>query len=99
MMEHLPTSPRILSDTTKRISAVRRMREILAGGKAAAYLFGLHPDTYELVMAPGQNVVATLRAETGKQISVVPDEDCGSTQVNVLIEGRTGLLKKRIDQR
>jgi ribonuclease G len=90
---------RVLSETTRRIAVVRQMREILSLGRSAAYLFGLHPDTYELVMAPGQNVVAVLRSETGKQVAIVPDDDAGPTEVRVLIEGRAGLLKRSVEQR
>jgi ribonuclease G len=85
---------RVVSRTTRRIAVERRMREILRGGKSNAYLFGLNPQTYELVTAPGLNTAATLRAETGKQVSIVADEDAGATEVRVLIEGRTGLLRR-----
>ncbi|MDO8987842.1 MAG: Rne/Rng family ribonuclease, partial [Coriobacteriia bacterium] len=83
---------RTLSSTTRRISAERRMREILRQGRSAAYLFGVHEDTYALLMVPGQNVVAALRAETGKQVAIVAERDCAPTEVRVLIEGRAGLL-------
>lgn len=65
------------------------MREILVSGKSSAYLFGLDPETYELVTAPGRNTIASLRSETGKQVSIVSDPDVGPTEVRVLIEGRT----------
>ncbi|MDP2233364.1 MAG: Rne/Rng family ribonuclease, partial [Actinomycetota bacterium] len=68
---------RVLSQATRRIAVERRMRELLSAGKAGAYLFALNPGTYELVMAPGLNTVAILRAETGKQVSIVAEEDCG----------------------
>ena len=90
---------RVLSEMTRRIAAVRQMRDTLSTGRSAAYLFGLHPDTYDLVMAPGYNVVAALRAETGKQVAIVPDDDAGPTQARVLIEGRAGLLKRGMEQR
>ena len=78
---------------TRRIGVERRMREILRTGKSNAYLFGLNPKTYELVTAPGLNTAATLRAETGKQVSIVAEENVGPTEVRILIEGRTGLLR------
>ena len=90
---------RVLSPSTRRISVERRMREILVNGRSAAYLFGVNPETYDLVMAPGQNVVAALRASTGKQVAIVPDEDAKPTEVRVLIEGRTGVLKRAGDER
>jgi len=80
---------RVLSRTTRRIAAERRMREILVNGKSSAYLFGLDPETYELVTAPGRNTIASLRSETGKQVSIVSDPDVGPTEVRILIEGRT----------
>jgi len=80
---------RVLSKTTRRIAAERRMREILLSGRSTAYLFGLHPETYDLVMAPGRNTMALLRTETGKQVSIVADADVGPTEVRVMIEGRT----------
>ena len=66
--------------------------EILGSGKSPAYLFGVHPETYDLLMAPGQNIVAIMRAETGKQVAIVPDEKCAPTDVCVLIEGRQGVF-------
>ena len=88
---------RVVSRTTRRIAVERRMREILHTGKSNAYLFGLNPATFELVTAPGLNVAATLRAETGKQVSIVADEEAGATEVRILIEGKTGLLKRAFD--
>ncbi len=85
---------RVVSRTTRRIAVERRMREILRTGKSNAYLFGLNPQTYELVTAPGLNTAASLRAETGKQVSIVADEEAGPTEVRILIEGRTGLLRR-----
>jgi len=81
---------RVMSGTSRRIAAERRMREILLSGKSSAYLFGLNPQTYELVMAPGTNALAQLRAESGKHVAVIAEEDCGPTEVRVLIEGRPG---------
>jgi ribonuclease G len=85
---------RVLSQATRRIAAERRMRELLLSGKSGAYLFGLNPETFELVMAPGRNTVAVLRSESGKQVSIVADPDVGATDVRVLIEGRTGLFHR-----
>ncbi|PKQ36978.1 MAG: ribonuclease G [Actinobacteria bacterium HGW-Actinobacteria-1] len=82
---------RILSDTTRRIAAERRIREILMTGRSAAYLLGLNPETYALVTAPGNNTIAILRAETGKAVAIVADRDCGPTEVKVIIEGRGGV--------
>jgi hypothetical protein len=73
----------------------RRLREIIRTGKSDAYLFGLNPDTFALMTEPGLNVAASLRAETGKQVTIVPDNDAGPTEVRVLIEGRTGLFNRR----
>jgi hypothetical protein len=67
------------------------MREILRAGRSSAYLFGLNPTTYELVTAPGRNTAAVLRAETGRQVSIVADENASPTEVLVLIEGRGGV--------
>ena len=88
---------RVISRTTRRIAVERRMREILRTGKSNAYLFGLNPQTYELVTAPGLNTAASLRAETGKQVSIVADDEAGATEVRILIEGRTGLLRRAFD--
>jgi ribonuclease G len=90
---------RVLAPSTRRIAVERRMREILLTGRSAAYLFGLNPDTYDLVMASGQNVIAGLRSATGKQVAIVPDDDAESTEVMVLIEGRAGVLKRDTDER
>lgn len=80
---------RVVSDLTRRIAVERRLREVVADGRASAYLIGLDPHTYALVTAPGHNALAALRAETGKTVTVVPDPDVGPTEVRVLIEGRT----------
>lgn len=88
---------RVLSDATRRIAVERHMREILRVGRSPAYLFGLNPATFELVMAPGQNVVAALRAETGKQVAIVADEQCGPTEVRVLIEGRGSVVTRGLE--
>jgi len=82
---------RVLSDVTRRITVERKMREVLRSGRSTAYLFGLNPATYELVTAPGRNTAAVLRAETGRQVSIVPDEKAAPTEVLVLIEGRGGV--------
>ncbi len=87
---------RVLSEATRRIMAERRMREVLHSGKSAAYLFGLHPETYAIVNAPGQNVVASLRAETKKQVAIVADPDCGPGEVRILIEGRAGTIERAL---
>jgi ribonuclease G len=84
---------RVMSDATRRILAERRMREVLRAGKSAAYLFGLHPETYAIVNAPGQNVVASLRTETRKQVAIVADPDCGPGEVRTLIEGKAGAIE------
>lgn len=79
---------RIVSEATRRITVERRLREIVLGGRASAYLVGLNPGTYALVTAPGHNALAHLRAETGKQLSVIADPDVGPTEVRVLIAGK-----------
>lgn len=92
---HCHGEGRVVSRQTRRIAAERRMREILRAGKADAYLFGLDPETFRLITEPGLNVAASLRAETGRQITIVPDEDVAPTEVRVLIEGRTGFFGRR----
>jgi ribonuclease G len=87
---------RVMSDATRRILAERRMREVLHSGKSAAYLFGLHPETYAIVNTPGQNVVASLRTETRKQVAIVADPDCGPGQVRILIEGKAGSIERAL---
>ena len=47
--------------------------------------------------APGLNIAAALRAETGKQVSIVPDEESAATEVRILIEGKTGLLRRSFE--
>ncbi|MGB4593111.1 MAG: Rne/Rng family ribonuclease [Coriobacteriia bacterium] len=82
---------RIVSDATRRISAERRLREILTTGRSSAYLVAMSPETYALVTAPGNNAVPILKAETGKQITLMADPDCAATEVKVIIEGRGGV--------
>lgn len=81
---------RVLSEATRRIMVERRLGEILLAGRSPAYLVGLHPETYALVNAPGRNALAMLRAESGKQLSVIVDPDAGPVEVRVLMEGKTG---------
>jgi ribonuclease G len=86
---------RVVSHQTRRISVERRMREVLRAGRSDAYLFGINPETFELLNAPGMNTAATLRAETGKHVTIVAEPDAAPTEVRVLIEGRTGLFGMR----
>jgi ribonuclease G len=97
LMEPCPTchgEGRVLSATTRRLTVERKMRAILAEGRSAAYLFGVNPDTYELLTAPGTNTVASLRSDTGKQVAIVADTACRDVEVRVLIEGRAGLIQR-----
>ncbi|MBS3974389.1 MAG: Rne/Rng family ribonuclease [Actinobacteria bacterium] len=82
---------RVPSVATRRITVERKLREIVSSGRSSAYLIGLHPETYELSMAPGHNLIARLRAATNRQITIIPDESCSRTEVRVLIEGKKGL--------
>jgi ribonuclease G len=86
---------RVVSKLTRRIAVERRMREILRTGKSDAYLFGLNPETFALVTEPGLNMAVSLRAETGRQVTIVPDEEAAPTEVRILIEGKTGLFGRR----
>ena len=90
---------RILSDTTRRITVERRMRELLLAGSSSAYLFAVEPGTYELLNAPGLNVLPGLKAETGKQVSLIAEPGLEQTEVRVVMEGvgRGGLLKRGVD--
>ncbi|MDZ4180856.1 MAG: ribonuclease E/G, partial [Coriobacteriia bacterium] len=81
---------RVLSGTTRRITVERRIRELLTQGRSDAYLLGVNPETYEQLMAPGLNVVASLRALTGRQLAITAEDSCAPTEVKVLIEGRAG---------
>ena len=83
---------RVLSEATRRITVERRLREILLAGRSPAYLIGMNPETYALIIAPGHNALALLRTETGKRVSIIPDPDVGPTDVQVLIEGKAGAL-------
>jgi ribonuclease G len=87
---------RVLSESTRRIMVERRMRETLLGGKSAAYLFGIAPETFAIVNQPGRNVVAALRAETRKQVAIVADPDCGPAEVRILIEGKAGSIERAL---
>ena len=69
---------RVLSEATRRIMVERRMREILRAGKHAAYLFGLNPETYAIVNAPGQNVVASCGPRRTSRSRSCADPDCGA---------------------
>ena len=87
---------RVLSEETRRITVEREMRQILTRGRSAAFLFGLDPETYAIVNQPGRNVLATLRAETRKQLAIVVDPDCGPAEVRVLIEGKAGSIERAL---
>jgi ribonuclease G len=86
---------RILSETSTRIMLQRRMRAVLETGRSEAYLFGVHPDAYDLLTQPGVNTAATLRAETGKHVSFVPEKDCAIGEVRVLMEGKAAAVEDR----
>ena len=85
---------RVLSAITRRIDAQRRLREVLLGSSASALLVAVHPETYELLTAPGTHVLGSLRAETRKQLEVVAEPNCEPFEVRVLIEGRRGVLER-----
>ena len=85
---------RVLSATTRRIAVERRLREILHESKSSAFLFAVHPETYELLTAPGANVIGALKSETRKQVEIVSDPECEPLEVRVLIEGKTGLFRR-----
>jgi ribonuclease G len=86
---------RVVSRQTRRIGVERQMREILRTGRGEAYLFGLNPETLELIEEPGLNIAASLRAESGRQVTLIADQEAGPTEVRVLIEGRSGVFGTR----
>jgi len=93
---HCDGEGRIVSRQTRLIAVQRRLRQILKSGSSESYLFGLNPETLRLVNEPGVNLVASLKAETGKGVTIVADETAEATEVKVLIEGgRPGLWTKR----
>ena len=68
------------------------MREILRDGPVAGVPVRRESrDVRAASPHPGTNTVASLRAETGKQVAIVADPACGPVEVRVLIEGRAGL--------
>lgn len=87
---------RVLSSATRRIDAERRLREVLVGSDASALLVAVHPETYELLTAPGTHVLGSLRAETRKQLEVIAEPSCEPVEVRVLIEGRQGVLQRAL---
>jgi ribonuclease G len=91
---HCGGEGRVVSRQTRRITVERKMRDILRNGHSGAYLFGLNPETFKLITEPGLNVAASLRAESGCQVTIVPDEEAAATEVHVLIEGRSGLFRR-----
>ncbi len=88
---------RVLSDTTRRIAVQRRLEELLVSSTSNAFLFAVHPTTYDLLMAPGMNIIASLKSETRKQIEIIPEADCENLEVRVVIEGKTGFLRRSLD--
>ncbi len=82
---------RVLSPITRRTSVERTMREILDIARSKAYLFGVNPETYALLMEPGRNTAAALKAQTGKHVVIVPEPECTPLEVRVLIEGAAGV--------
>ncbi len=96
---HCQGEGRVVSRQTRRIATERRMRSLVRNGRSDAYLFGLNPETFRLVTEPGLNVAASLRAELGKQVTIVPDDDVAPTEVRVLIEGKTGIFARRSNSR
>ncbi|MDY0087392.1 MAG: Rne/Rng family ribonuclease [Coriobacteriia bacterium] len=85
---------RVLSSVSRRIAVERRLRDILRESKSSALLFAVHPEVYELLTAPGANVIGALKSETRKQVEIVAEPDCRPLEIRVLIEGRAGLFKQ-----
>ena len=83
---------RVLSDTTRRIAVERTdARDSASGAVARRHTCsGFNPETYELVMAPGQNVVAiAARPRQASRWPSCPDRGCRRRpRSRVLIEGK-----------
>lgn len=78
---------RVYSDQTRRIEVERTLRSEIGFARGDAFLFSVAPETFELVTAPGVNMLAALRAETGKKIHLQVDRTLGPLDVVGLIEG------------
>ena len=78
---------RVFSDQTRRIAVERAIREQVTNSRGKAFLFALSPSTYELVTAPGVNMLATLRGETGSTVHLTIDRDLGPLDAVALVEG------------
>lgn len=86
---------RVVSPASRRIHVERRVREIVREGKSSAYLIAVAPDTYRLLTEPGVNLTASIRAESGRLLRLVPQDDLGPMEARVLIEGRLPLSEGR----
>jgi ribonuclease G len=93
---HCEGQGRRLSSQTVLIEIDRRIRSFVAGSKSQSFLFALSPESLDTVLAPGVNLAAAIKADTGKEIRLLADQNLSNVDVQCLIEGyNPGAIEKR----
>jgi len=86
---HCEGEGRRLSPMTRKIEIDRRLRNYVTASKQHSFLFAINDESYEIVTAAGVNMAASIKADTGKEVRMVPDPDLGLIDFMCLIEGHT----------
>ena len=80
---------RILSPLTRKIEIDRRLRNYVMHSKLQSFLFAINDESYDIVTAAGVNMAASIKADTGKEVRLIPDPRQGIIDFECLIEGHS----------
>ncbi|MCL2438649.1 MAG: Rne/Rng family ribonuclease [Coriobacteriia bacterium] len=86
---HCEGEGRRLSPLTRKIEIDRRLRNYVTHSKQQSFLFALNEESHEIVTAAGVNLTAGIKADTGKEVRLIPDPALGLIDFECLIEGHT----------
>ena len=84
---HCEGEGRRLSPLTRKIEVDRKIRNYVTGSRLQSFLFAVNDETYDIVTAAGVNLTASIKADTGKEVRLVPDHGLGLIDFKCLIEG------------
>ena len=84
---HCEGEGRLLSPLTRRIEIDRRIRNYITASKQHSFLFAINDESYEVVTAAGVNLTAAIKADTGKDVRLIPEKNLGIIDFECLIEG------------
>ena len=97
---HCEGEGRLLSPLTCKIEIDRRLRNYVTASKQHSFLFAVNDESYKIVTAAGVNMAASIKADTGKEVRMIPDASLGLIDFICLIEGHSpaGAEQQRTQQ-